>query len=91
MRSRNENGRMKHNPVFVEAISRATGMSPRAVRRGLDDLIRAGHLAHDGRGYLAIMKAEPPADQAGGPLVSATSQASAPIGDPARQGGRDVE
>ena len=78
---------VKHNPAFVEAISRATGMSPRTVKRGLNDLIRAGYLAHDARGgYLAIMKAEPPADQARGPLVSVAPLA--PIGDPARQGGR---
>lgn len=74
---------MKHDPIFVDAISRAIGISPRTVRRGLDDLIKAGYLAHDAHGYLA-MKAEPPADQAEGSLA----RGAAPIGHPARQGGQ---
>jgi DNA-binding IclR family transcriptional regulator len=78
---------MKHDPTFVEAISRATGMSPRTVKRGLNELTRAGYLAHDARGYFATMKAEPPADQAEGSLACG----AAPIGGPARQGGRDVK
>ena len=80
---------MRHDPILVEAISRATGMNPRTVKRGLDDLINAGHLVHDSQGYLALTKAEPPADQAGGPLGSEATLA--PIGNPARQGGQDVE
>jgi hypothetical protein len=83
---------VKHDPAIVEAISRATGMSPRTVKRGLNDLIRAGYLAHDARGgYLAIMKAEPPADQAEGSTNSGNCSLSAPIGHPARQGGQDAE
>jgi DeoR/GlpR family transcriptional regulator of sugar metabolism len=77
---------VRHNSVLVEAISQATGTSRRTIRRGLDDLINPGHLASNSRGYLAIMKTEPPADQARGPLVSVAPLA--PIGDPARQGGR---
>jgi DeoR/GlpR family transcriptional regulator of sugar metabolism len=77
---------LRHNSALVEAISQATGISRRAIRRGLDDLINAGHLARDTRGYVAIMKTEPPADQARGPLVYVAPLA--PIGDPARQGGR---
>jgi DeoR/GlpR family transcriptional regulator of sugar metabolism len=80
---------LKHDRAIVEAISHATGMSPRTVRRGLNDLTRAGYLAHDARGYFAITKAEPPADQAEGSLVSGSLLA--PIGGPARQGGRDAE
>jgi hypothetical protein len=79
---------VKHEPALIEAISRATGMNPRAVKRGLNELTRAGYLAHDAHGYFAVMKAEPPADQAEGSLVS---DSLAPIGDPARHGGQDVE
>ena len=51
---------VRHNSALVEAISQATGISRRTIRRGLDDLINAGHLARDARGYLAIMKTDPP-------------------------------
>jgi DeoR/GlpR family transcriptional regulator of sugar metabolism len=80
---------VKHDPTIVEAISRATGMSPRTVKRGLNELIKAGYLATDPNGYLAIMK-KPPADQAKGSAISETSLL-APIGDPARQGGQDAD
>jgi DNA-binding transcriptional regulator YhcF (GntR family) len=51
---------MKHDSEFVRALSRETGLSRRTIKRGLDDLISAGYLAHDARGYVAVIKDEPP-------------------------------
>jgi len=80
---------MRHDRELVRQLSRDTGLSRKTIKRGLDDLISAGHLAHDERGYLALVKAEPPADQAGGSLVLGLP--STPIGHPASQGGRNDE
>jgi DNA-binding GntR family transcriptional regulator len=77
---------MKHDSEFVRALSRETGLSRRTIKRGLDDLISAGYLAHDARGYVAVIKDEPPADQAEGSLFSETLVA-APLVDPDSQQG----
>jgi len=67
---------MKHDSEFIAELSRATGMSRRTVRRGLDDLVSAGFLVRDQSGaYIASINGvpindEPPADQAGGSLIS---------------------
>jgi DeoR/GlpR family transcriptional regulator of sugar metabolism len=79
---------MKHDPDLVRALRRESGLSRRTIRRGLDDLISAGYLIRDASGYVAVIKDEPPADQAEGSLISETLVA-APIVNPDRQGGQN--
>jgi hypothetical protein len=79
---------MKHDSEFVRALSRETGLSRRTIKRGLDDLIGAGYLMRDTSGYVAVMKNDPPADQAGGSPIS-EALVAAPIVNPDRQGGQD--
>ena len=77
---------MKHPRAFVELLSRDTGLSHRAVKGGLDDLINAGLLMRDSSGaYIAVLKDEPPAGAEG----SLISEASAPLVDPDSQRGQD--
>jgi hypothetical protein len=50
-----------HDPSFVKQLSRDTGLSYRTIKLALDDLIKFGHLTHDGHGgYIATIKANPP-------------------------------
>jgi hypothetical protein len=79
---------VRHPRSFIELLSRDSGLSHRAVRGGLDDLINAGLLVRDSSdAYIAVLKAEgPTADRAEGPL---TSEASASLVGPDSQRSRD--
>ena len=81
---------MRHDSALVKLIAHQIGMSPKLVRRGLDELIEHGHLERHEDGYRAILpKDKPPADQAEGlvgmPLESAAGpRSSIPTGNGAK-------